>query len=1179
MHSEDLKLALSPAATRLQLKNQHKMTLLHEAVIRNSLIAVWKLINEMKRPSNNQLPVVDRNNRKQQIRTYRRAPCDKESKLYTTLNMKNKDGWTPLHYAADHGFVDVLQVLLMVEECDVTIYNHARQTAFHLAVRKGHLTCLELLFVAAQCSQSLDSLLKIDKKGWNLACHACAQDDIKVMEWLLRNMPQHADVCHFTKKGFTPLLTACYYQKVEILRFLLEHDQVSEIAAVTVDCKTGLHLAAMHDSVEVAQLLLNKDFPMDEHDENGETALHVAYKKGSHQVWRLLLNEGADRNKENKNGKCPKDLKYHDLKVPAEVEKRGETAIQGYIAALRKGKKKMPRCKLMIVGEAGVGKTNLLNLLTGEEFVAKHEKTEGVDIDLVSTNDIITETWKKSMIETNEEYRNVAVNVMADQLHKFVPPNSKKKDASITDGSNYRSLQEQIDELIQKYTRKPGKSGYKHASSHSTKLSSEKKKNVVAVAFLPESQPVQPSAPPVAVPRITPPQAMDKIHFEVTDQLPQGTVPVVVPSQQSSSVVSTPPPHAAPDISSSDHTNISDISIIREASKKSKQAKSAQSVLPLKLTSFDFAGQKHYKPMHHCFITSRAIYVVAFNARQLLYGDQTVVIQELKFWINSIRVHTNAVVVLVGTHKGPYDGASGDDLTKEEKRPFLQLSEQDMEDINNLLKRHFDKDHCNLELFKNEKIMALVENSIRNESRSGANIVRKTLKQLGDDHPGNKDDLPISYLHLEAMITEKRNNNGPLLITHEEIEQCAKECGIDECQVSLDFFHDIGIIIDPRNLPTLFLSKEQMEPLHDVVLIKPQWLADVMKELMNIDRGDDKLKPKEDDMKKALRKFKNEGKADKKHVLFPLWREYHNGSEEMFQQICLLLEAYGLIVPVQQSQYYYVPCKLPKDVENIIPNVTKNCHKLCVSFKDGFYPPFLLHHLMFLMYRRIQDIDDDDDNCFFDEKCYIECVADCQWWLSQSVPSNSIDVAIRTKQQIRSILPAMELLHTLILRIVEKKELKGIKYKLGPIVECSQCEEECLFTYITYNSGGDPTSKRNNYLQCNECRSKVTISPSIEMIISKTYSYNKPLGDFKDDLQFDELDAELRGHFIESFRKDIPNGDTLSCDTKVLKDWYECKQKDPWPLIVKYLSNYEHKKDADNIINKLKHKFIYMCEL
>ena len=188
-----------------------------------------------------------------------------------------------------------------------------------------------------------------------------------------------------------------------------------------------------------------------------------------------------------------------------------------------------------------------------------------------------------------------------------------------------------------------------------------------------------------------------------------------------------------------------------------------------------------------------------------------------------------------------------------------------------------------------------------------------------------------------------------------------------------------------------------MKPLHDVVLIKPQWLADVMKELMNIDRGDDKLKPEGDDMRKALRKFEKEGKADKKHVLYPLWTEYHNGSEEVFQQICLLLEAYGLIVPIQQSQVYYVPCKLPQTVANAIPNVTKNCHKLCVSFKDGFFPPFLLHHLMFLLYQRVEDIDgdEDDDNYFSDKKCFVESVAGCQWWLSQSGLSDGIDVTIR----------------------------------------------------------------------------------------------------------------------------------------------------------------------------------------
>jgi len=39
--------------------------------------------------------------------------------------------------------------------------------------------------------------------------------------------------CYVTQKGFTPLLLACYYQKIGILKFLLDHDQVCEIAAFT----------------------------------------------------------------------------------------------------------------------------------------------------------------------------------------------------------------------------------------------------------------------------------------------------------------------------------------------------------------------------------------------------------------------------------------------------------------------------------------------------------------------------------------------------------------------------------------------------------------------------------------------------------------------------------------------------------------------------------------------------------------------------------------------------------------------------------------------------------------------------------------------------------------------------------------------------------------------------------
>jgi len=126
-----------------------------------------------------------------------------------------------------------------------------------------------------------------------------------------------------------------------------------------------------------------------------------------------------------------------------------------------------------------------------------------------------------------------------------------------------------------------------------------------------------------------------------------------------------------------------------------------------------------------------------------------------------------------------------------------------------------------------------------------------------------------------------------------------------------------------------------MKPLHDVVLIR---LADVMKELMKIDRGDDKFKHEGINMQKALHKFENEGKADKKQMLFPLWREYHNGSEEVFEQICLLPEAYGLIVPIKQPQCYYSMSLVSyQTLDGILPETKKNSHILVSVLKMGFF--------------------------------------------------------------------------------------------------------------------------------------------------------------------------------------------------------------------------------------------------
>ena len=149
--------------------------------------------------------------------------------------------------------------------------------------------------------------------------------------------------------------------------------------------------------------------------------------------------------------------------VPAEIKKRGEKAVKGYIAALRKGKKKMPRCKLVILGEAGVGKTNLLNLLTGEKFVSTHEETEGVDISLVNTFDIDTKTWKKSAgVGGDDEYRRIAATEIASHLK------DTKSDDKATVSSTPESLQQIFHSILRKYPQ-PSKPKLFTTTGHHTR--------------------------------------------------------------------------------------------------------------------------------------------------------------------------------------------------------------------------------------------------------------------------------------------------------------------------------------------------------------------------------------------------------------------------------------------------------------------------------------------------------------------------------------------------------------------------------------------------------------------------------------------------------------------------------------------------------------------------------------
>ena len=85
----------------------------------------------------------------------------------------------------------------------------------------------------------------------------------------------------------------------------------------------------------------------------------------------------------------------------------------------------------------------------------------------------------------------------------------------------------------------------------------------------------------------------------------------------------------------------------------------------------------------------------------------------------------------------------------------------------------------------------------------------------------------------------------------------------------------------------------------------------------------------------------------------------------------------------------------------------------------------------------------------------------------------------RTKPHIRTILPAMELLHAILQKILKAEELNSICYELGPVAECSQCEDIRQFSYITYNCENDSRKQKKDgqskQLQCSCCHNGVPI--------------------------------------------------------------------------------------------------------
>ncbi len=524
--------------------------------------------------------------------------------------------------------------------------------------------------------------------------------------------------------------------------------------------------------------------------------------------------------------------------IPPEILKRGSVFVERYKQALRQGKEKIPRCGLLFLGQERKGKTSLYKLIVGIKFDPQQESTCGIDNTEVDTVDSRTVTMKRSeWSETSEGDQQTE----RDKFHALaiisgLPEDVKRQAAS------QRFQEKSLNELLRRIEDIDSKINKENKPLMPKSSNVRKERDPILDSF-PLSKPRQSNSPSdrqvELAPVENPPSPRPVLNsstlilpekIESTPKPPsKPQVPKVSPVKKAVSQplpVSTktvPPDQVKRRISVCSRSEVKSVNhALKNRGKKIKDPKPT-----LKLNVLDFAGQKNYRPMHHCFIRRRSMYIVVFNLQDMQEylldpNCRSNPMEEVRYWLHSIHAHISPPetektedkyqrrVVLVGTHRNPGSG-------KEE------ITEDQLEKINDQVRKVLvDDDRCVNHLRKiNRRYFIAVENSESDSINSGARQVRSTLDSISEKLKFLDEVYPISWLRLEGKLKEMKNDierekKKEKCCRMNEMIEIAERKGVPNPTDALEFFHDIGEIILLSTFHGMYDTYNPPPPLHYV---------------------------------------------------------------------------------------------------------------------------------------------------------------------------------------------------------------------------------------------------------------------------------------------------------------------------------------------------------------------------
>ncbi|APU98237.1 MULTISPECIES: ankyrin repeat domain-containing protein [Sphingobacterium] len=137
---------------------------------------------------------------------------------------------------------------------------------------------------------------------------ACAAGLTSYLEAIILQAP--SVVNEWSSQGFTPLTLATYFNKADIVRLLLSKKVNPNVVTKNEQLTTALHIAAANNNEEIGKLLIDANANVNAIQATGETPLHFAAQFGNIDFIVALLENGADTRVINISGLAPMDMAY-----------------------------------------------------------------------------------------------------------------------------------------------------------------------------------------------------------------------------------------------------------------------------------------------------------------------------------------------------------------------------------------------------------------------------------------------------------------------------------------------------------------------------------------------------------------------------------------------------------------------------------------------------------------------------------------------------------------------------------------------------------------------------------------------------------------------------------------------------------------------------------------------------